>query len=191
MTVSRFDFQPTLTGERIAVRPLAEADFEALFTAARDPEIWAGHPAKDRHRREVFAAYFAFLLDSATALVVLERASEKVIGCSRYYVAPDTPDCVSIGFTFLDRAHWGGSTNFELKRLMLDHAFRSVSVVWFHIDPTNVRSQKATAKLGAVHAYDATLDLSGTPAEWMCFRLGKADWERTSIAAELALGRGR
>ncbi|WP_421709237.1 GNAT family N-acetyltransferase [Algihabitans sp.] len=191
MTISDFDFQPILTGKAIAVRPLAKGDFEALFAAASDPAIWAGHPAKDRYRREVFAAYFAFLLDSGKALIVLERGSRSVIGCSSYYVAPDTPDSVSIGFTFLRRSHWGGQTNFEPKRLMLDHAFRSVRDVWFHIDPTNVRSQKATAKLGAVHAYDTILDLSGTPVEWMCFRLGKADWDRTCEVAAVVSGRGR
>lgn len=38
--------------------------------------------------------------------------------------------------------------------------------VWFHIDPSNIRSRKATAKLGAKHVYDAALNLSGNPASW-------------------------
>jgi RimJ/RimL family protein N-acetyltransferase len=39
---------------------------------------------------------------------------------------------------------------------MLDHAFKSYPDVRFHIAPANIRSQKATAKLGADYVYEAT-----------------------------------
>ena len=71
----------------------------------------------------------------------------------------------------------GWRTNFALKRLMLDHAFRSFPEVWFHIAPSNLRSQKATARLGATHVRTASLDLSGTPADWMCYRLTRPEWQ--------------
>jgi N-acetyltransferase len=38
---------------------------------------------------------------------------------------------------------WGGYTNSELKTSMLNHAFSRVKTVWFHVDATNIRSQKA------------------------------------------------
>ncbi len=110
---------------------------------------------------------------------MVDQASGKIIGCSRYYPAPDQPDSISIGFTFLNHAYWGGGVNFELKRLMLDHAFRTFPEVWLHIAPNNIRLQKATAKLGAEHVYDAVLNLSGSPAPSMCFRLSKEAWKRT------------
>ncbi len=173
-----FDPQPTLRGEAIHLRPMAAGDLEGLYSAASDPDVWAGHPATDRYKRDKFEPYFAVLLASGTTLVAVDRRKDEIIGCSRYYVAPDMPDSVSIGFTFLNNAYWGGGTNFEMKRLMLDHAFAAYPGVWFHIAPTNIRSQKATGKLGAQHVYDATLDLSGTPSPWMCFRLGRDDWRR-------------
>jgi RimJ/RimL family protein N-acetyltransferase len=172
-----FNAQPSLDSDTLSLRGLRQGDFEGLFVAAGDPEIWAGHPARDRYKRDVFERYFDFLLKTASTLTVVDARTAKLIGCSRYYAAPDQADSISIGFTFLNHAYWGGATNFELKRLMLGHAFETFSEVWFHIDPTNVRSQKATAKLGARHAYDATLDLSGAPAPWMCFCLGKSAWE--------------
>jgi RimJ/RimL family protein N-acetyltransferase len=178
-TGSHFDAQPELESELLALRPLTIDDFDGLFAAAGHPEVWAGHPAKDRHKRDVFEKYFDFLLGTKSTLVVIDQASGKIIGCSRYYPAPDQPDSMSIGFTFLHHAYWGGGVNFELKRLMLDHAFKTFPEVWFHIGPDNVRSQKATAKLGAEHVYDATLNLSGSPAPGMCFRLSKDAWERT------------
>lgn len=174
-----FNAQPELASDLLALRPLKPEDFDNLFAAAGHPEIWAGHPAKDRYKRDVFERYFDFLLSTKSALVVVDQASGSVIGCSRYYTAPDQPDSISIGFTFLNHAYWGGRVNFELKRLMLNHAFKTFSEVWFHIGPNNIRSQKATSKLGAEHAYDATLDLSGSPAPAMCFRLSKDAWERT------------
>ncbi len=176
---ARFDPQPTLAGETVAVRPLAASDRSGLQAAAADPETWVGHPAKDRWKPEAFGPYFDFLLASGTTLAILDRPSGRIIGCSRYYVAPDRPDDISIGFTFLDLAFWGGRTNFEVKRLMLGHAFASFPTVWFHIDPTNRRSQVATARLGAVHDHDATLDLAGKPVPWLCFRLDRAAWEET------------
>jgi N-acetyltransferase len=181
-----FNPQPELTGPTLQLRPLRPDDLDALHAAASDPATWAGHPAKERHKREVFEPYFKFLLSSGTTLAVIDRASGAVIGCSRYYVPPDQPDGIAVGFTFLNNAYWGGATNRAMKQLMLGHAFESFPEVWFHIDPTNIRSQKATAKLGAVHAYDATLDLSGTPARWMCFRLRRGDWAAVSAESGAA-----
>lgn len=170
---------PHLAGPTLDLRPLAADDRDALHAAAADPETWAGHPARDRWQRATFDPYFDFLLRSGGTLVVIERASGRVIGASRYYVPPERPDGIAIGFTFLDRAFWGGRTNFEMKRLMLGHAFESYPEVWFHIDPTNLRSQVATGRLGAVHVETRQADISGKPAEWMCFRLDRETWRRT------------
>jgi len=38
-----------------------------------------------------------------------------------------------------------------MKRLMLDHAFQFVDNVVFMVGPTNLRSQKALEKIGAVN----------------------------------------
>jgi N-acetyltransferase len=174
-----FNPQPRLFSSALELRPLKPDDLESLYLVASAPEVWEGHPAKDRHQREVFVPYAQSLLDSGTTLVVIDSQTDKVIGCSRYYVSPDQPDSISIGFTFLHHTYWGGATNFELKHLMLSHAFKSFAEVWFHIAPSNIRSQKATAKLGAEHVGDAVLDLSGSATLWMCFRLARETWEKT------------
>ena len=179
-----FTSQPVLAGDTLLLRPLDADDFEALQAAAGDPETWAGHPAKDRHKANVFRPYFDFLLASGGALVIEDRNKGQIIGCSRYYTAPDMPGSISIGFTFLNFAYWGGAWNFQLKQLMLGHAFKSFDAVWFHIDPTNIRSQKATKHLGAIHVYDATLALGKDPANWKCYRLTREAWAQT-VAARL------
>lgn len=171
-----FDRQPVLDdGVALRLRPLVADDFQGLHQAASDPEVWAGHPATDRWKPQVFRPYFDFLI-AHQSLAITDRATGRIIGGSRYYIPPDAPDAIGIGFTFLERAHWGGATNRGVKALMLAHAFAHVDEVWFHIAPTNIRSQKATARLGAVHMRTATLDLSGASAEWMCFRLTPDAW---------------
>jgi RimJ/RimL family protein N-acetyltransferase len=148
---SAFDFSATLTGPTITLRPLRAEDFDELYAAASDPLIWEQHPDPLRHQREVFRDNF-FLggVSCGSAFVVTEKASGRVIGSSRYYEWDAARKEVAIGYTFLVRDHWGGATNAEMKRLMLDHAFRWAEVVWLHIGADNWRSRKAAEKIGAV-----------------------------------------
>jgi len=145
-----FDFQPTLQGERLVVRPLRADDWDALYAAASDPVIWALHPESDRWQRPVFEQFFAEALKCGAAFAILERASGRIIGSSRYYEFDAARSEVAIGYTFLTRDHWGGATNGELKALMLDHAFQVVRAVIFHVGESNLRSRRAVEKLGAV-----------------------------------------
>jgi len=94
-----FDPQPVLSCDMLELRPFNLDDLEALYLVASAPEVWEDHPAKDRHHREVFEPYAKFLLSSGTMLVVIDRQTRKIIGCSRYYVSSDHPESISIGFT--------------------------------------------------------------------------------------------
>src|SRR5215470_10291817 len=135
-----FDLQPTLRGRLIDVRPLRPEDFEALFSAASDPLIWEQHPESDRYTREVFQKFFDGAIESKGAVAVIDRKSGRVIGTSRYYNFDADEREVEIGFTFLERAYWGGAYNGELKSLMLDHAFEFVDRVAFVVGENNLRS---------------------------------------------------
>jgi RimJ/RimL family protein N-acetyltransferase len=144
-----FDLQPTLKGELIELRPLRPQDFDALFSSASDPKIWEQHPESDRYQRDVFQRFFDGALESKGAFAIIERRSGRIIGSSRYCNLDLTNREVEVGWTFLEREFWGGTYNRELKRLMLDHAFRFVDRVVFVVGETNFRSQKALEKIGA------------------------------------------
>src|SRR5438034_6882672 len=144
-----FDLQPSLTGTLIQLRPLELEDFPALFGASSDPLIWEQHPEPDRYKREVFQRFFDGAIASKGAFAVIELKSGRIIGSSRYYDYDPAQREVVVGFTFLERAFWGGSYNRELKSLMLDHAFRFVDRVLFQVGENNLRSQKALEKIGA------------------------------------------
>src|SRR5690606_19130109 len=145
-----FDFQPILTSDLLALRPLRQADYDALYAVARDPLIWQQHPAHDRHEEPVFRALFKESMASGGALVAVERENDQVIGSSRYHEYDPARSEVEIGWSFLARAYWGGRYNGEMKRLMLTHAFRFVETVLFVIGPQNLRSQRAVEKIGGV-----------------------------------------
>ncbi len=147
------DLQPTLTGDRLKLRPLTEDDWEAMYAVASDPLLWEVHPAWDRYKEPVFREYFAGAMKSHGALAVIDRATDKIIGGSRYanyanYVAERNE--IEIGWSFLSRDYWGGAFNREMKMLMLTHAFRFFDSVRFNIGATNLRSRRAVEKIGAV-----------------------------------------
>lgn len=143
------DRQPVLAGENVMLRPLVEADREALYQVASDPLIWEVHPAHDRWQRAVFDAFFADALAQGGALAIVERPGGATIGSSRFQnYAPATGGSVEIGWTFLARSHWGGSANREVKWLMLGHALANVERAFFTVGEHNLRSRRAMEKIG-------------------------------------------
>ena len=145
-----FDPQPTLVGATVTLSPLCAADWDALFAVAADPLIWAVHPAHDRWQEPVFRRFFADAIASGGCLVVRDRASGAVIGSSRYDRTRAEPGEVEIGWTFLARAYWGGTTNREIKTLMIDHALRWFDAAVFYVGERNIRSRRAMEKIGGV-----------------------------------------
>jgi len=144
-----FDLQPILSGNLIKLRPLTRDDFEPLFAAASDPLIWEQHPESDRYTRKVFQNYFDGAMESKGAFAIIDRKSGRIVGSSRYCNLNKAKSEVEIGWTFLERAFWGGTYNRELKSLMLGHAFRFIDRVLFVVGENNIRSQKALEKIGA------------------------------------------
>ena len=132
------------------VRPLRAGDFDELYLVAADPLLWEQHPETERWREDVFRAYFADHLASGGAFAIVERASGKLIGATRYDNHDPEASEVEIGWTFLARPFWGGIHNADVKRVMLEHAFQSVGTVVFLVDANNLRSRRAVEKIGAV-----------------------------------------
>ncbi len=144
------DLQPTLHGTRLDLRPLQADDWDALFAVASDPLIWEQHPNYDRYKEEVFREFFHVALESQSALVAIDRANGMIIGSSRFNGYDAERRELEIGWSFLARSYWGGKYNAEMKRLMLDYAFKSVDRVLFVIGPNNIRSQQAIQRVGGV-----------------------------------------
>lgn len=109
----------------------------------------------------MFLPYFQGFLTSDGTLSVIGSATKAVIGCSKYHTSEDAAGDISIGGTFLAGAKRGGAINAELKRLMLNHAFKTCERG--DINPANIRPQKATAKISAMFDHDAVIRISRAP----------------------------
>jgi len=144
-----FDLQPHLKGQLIELRPLAPDDWDDLFAVASDPLIWEQHPESDRYKEDVFKVFFEEALESGGAFVVIDKTNQQIIGSTRFYGYDPEKSEIEIGWTFLGRKYWGGRYNAEMKRLLLDHAFKFVESVIFFVGEKNFRSQKAMEKIGA------------------------------------------
>lgn len=168
------DLQPTLTGERVLIRPLREDDWDEMFAVAADPLIWELHPVRDRYMEPVFREFFDGAIASKSAFAFVDRASGRIIGSSRYHgYDPETRE-IEIGWTFLSREFWGGSYNAEVKRLLLDHAFRFADVVVFIVGESNYRSQRAMEKIGGVRRAEVLQrELNGVTSTHVVFEIRK------------------
>jgi len=104
----------------------------------------------DRYKETVFKEFFREALQSGGALIAVDSKDSRVIGSSRFHGYNQEKSEIEIGWTFLARSHWGGVYNREMKRLMLQHAFKFVNSVVFLVGPQNFRSQRAMEKIGGV-----------------------------------------
>jgi len=176
--MSQPDFQPTLTGPAVLIRPVVAADWTELFAAGSDPEIWKVHPRSDRYTEPEFRKYFDSAVASKMAFVFVERSTGRLIGSSRYYGYDAALSEIEIGWTFIVREFWGGATNREVKRLMLDHAFSFVDTVIFWVGEANWRSQGAMTKIGGVKRDGLfTRELSGATPHFI-FEISKSRYEQ-------------
>lgn len=169
-----FDFQPTLTGALIAMRPYADADFEDLYAIASDPLIWEVHPAPERAERHHFKANIDDALADQGGLVAVERATGGIVGFSRYSQLFVDPGDIEIGWTFLSRHLWGGQYNRDMKRIMLTHALDSFSRVIFRVAANNGRSRRAMEKIGGeLIPWAETLTLFDRQTPYIAYAIGR------------------
>jgi RimJ/RimL family protein N-acetyltransferase len=174
-----FELQPTnLKNELVQLVPLQHEDFEILYKVASDPLIWEQHPNKNRYKREVFKTYFEGAMESGGAFIFYDVRTGEPVGSSRFYEYDEEKNSVAIGYTFLARDHWGSTYNTAVKSLMLDHAFRFVENVIFHIGANNIRSQKAIERLGAKKISELQMNYYGEQQQLnFVYNIKKKDWE--------------
>ena len=145
-----FDYQPDLTDGTVRLRPMRGEDWSALYAVACDPAIWTVHPVSGRWKEPSFREFFDLCLASGRAVIIEDAASGDVIGSSRYDRERAEDGEVEIGWTFLARDRWGGTTNAAVKRLMIAHALATFDRVIFLIGEGNVRSRRALEKIGGM-----------------------------------------
>lgn len=174
-----FETQPILETEKMLLLPLREEDFESLYAAASDPKIWEQHPNKDRWRREVFHTFFDGAMQSKGAFKIVDKATGNTIGSTRFYDYSEPGNSIFIGYTFYAVAYWGKGINPAVKAAMLNHAFRFVSKVYFHIGASNIRSQVAIGRIGAEKIAEQEVNYFGEePRMNFLYEISKEKWAK-------------
>lgn len=147
--------QPTLTGEHIVLRPLALSDRQALLDAAADGELWNLKVTVVPDERTVDAYLDTALQGRAAGTVmpfaIVERASGRVIGSTRFWKIDRNNRKLEIGHTWLSASAQRTRANTEAKWLLLAYAFDTLQCVrvQFTTDELNEKSRAAILRLGA------------------------------------------
>ena len=146
---------PTLTGQRIKLRPLELSDAPLLVEAASDGELW-NLPFTVVPSAQTVNDYIQHALSGRQAgtilpFVTVDIESGKVIGCTRFWKIDMKNRKLEIGSTWL-AARWQRTwANTEAKFLMLQYAFETLDCVrvQFTTDVINEKSRRAILRLGA------------------------------------------
>jgi len=145
----------TLEGRHVRLEPLAKAHLAGLAEVGLHEELWRWIPTAVRTREEM-AAYIETALQEqergvSLPFAILEKATGRAIGSSRYGNIDRTHHRVEIGWTWVAREWQRTAMNTEAKYLLLKHAFESLGCMRVELktDSLNEKSRAAILRIGA------------------------------------------
>ncbi len=145
-----------LRGSIVRLEPLTLDHVAALARVGLDPALWLWVP-NQVHTPEDMRAYVSTALDEqrrgvSLPFVIIDQASDQVIGSTRYANIETTHRRLEIGWTWLTPSHQRSGANTEAKLLLLTQAFDVLGAMRVELktDSLNQKSRTAIARLGAV-----------------------------------------
>lgn len=145
----------TLEGRFVRLEPLAAHHQAGIRAAIEDGELWKLFvtlvPKPQDVDKFIDNALMAQLAGDGLAFATVDKASNKIVGSTRFMKAHKAYKRVEIGFTFIAQSFQKTQINTEAKLLMLAHAFedRKLNRVELLTDYLNARSRAAILRLGA------------------------------------------
>jgi N-acetyltransferase len=146
----------TLEGRHMRLEPLTMAHLAGLAEVGLDEELWQWIPTPVRTAKEM-ETYIQTALDEqargvSLPFAIVERASGKAIGSTRYGNIERTHHRVEIGWTWVARDWQRSAVNTEAKYLLLKHAFETLGCMRVELktDSLNERSRAAILRIGAL-----------------------------------------
>lgn len=158
MSQAPFDPRPVvLVGTHVRLEPLNERHATDLLAAAGDDDAWRFMPAPSpKTIADSCAMIRAAMTETESgqevAFAVVERASGRAVGSTRYLDLARAHRALEIGWTWLGRPWQRTPINTEAKLLLLTHAFETLGAhrVTLKTDARNEVSQRAIERIGAV-----------------------------------------
>jgi len=145
----------TLVGHGVRLEPLALSHTQALIEAAQDGELWnlrvTSVPEPDQTSAYIQAALDGHAAGHMLPFVVIDAATNTVIGSTRYHDIIASVARLEIGYTWYAKSRQRSHVNTACKLLLLTHAFDTLgaAVVGWRTDNFNFASQRAIERLGA------------------------------------------
>ncbi len=155
MTAEMIVMPVTLEGAHVRLEPLAKTHLEGLAAVGLDEELWRWIPTSVGTREEM-AAYIETALNEqergvSLPFAIVEKATGRTIGSTRYGNIDQTHHRVEIGWTWVAREWQRTAINTEAKYLLLKHAFETLGCMRVELktDSLNECSRAAILRLGA------------------------------------------
>ena len=148
-------YQTTLTGKIVTLISLKREHTNALIEASSDGELWNLWYTSVPNTKTIDAyldkAFSDQEVGSALLFAVVDNATQKIIGTTRYCNADNLNHRVEIGYTWYAKSYQRTGVNTECKYLLLTHAFETLNsiAVEFRTHWHNQASRTAIARLGA------------------------------------------
>ncbi|MGH9871207.1 MAG: GNAT family N-acetyltransferase [Pyrinomonadaceae bacterium] len=145
----------TLEGQHTRLEPLSLAHQEALISAAGDGELWNSIvtivPNRETVVEYIEEALAAQAQGSELPFVIIQKATGRVVGTTRFYYIQPQQRNAAIGYTWVSASVQRTAVNTEAKLLLLTHAFEPWQCVRveFITDVLNEQSRAAILRLGA------------------------------------------
>ncbi|WP_199610216.1 GNAT family N-acetyltransferase [Flocculibacter collagenilyticus] len=186
-----------LKGEHVTLKPLKLEHRNALVEAATDGKLWelwfTAVPSEKSIDTYLEKAFTDAGQGVSLPFVVIDNATQKVIGCTRFCNAVPQHRRVEIGYTWYAKSYQKTAVNTECKWLLLDHAFSQLNAiaVEFRTHWHNHASRNAIARLGAKQdgvIRNATIEPDGALRDTVVFSIIQSEWPSVSksLLAKLA-----
>ncbi len=144
-----------LEGQHVRLEPLAKAHLAGLARVGLEEELWRWIPEPVRTVEEM-AAYIETALQEqergvSLPFALIEKATGRAIGSTRYGNIDRTHHRVEIGWTWVAREWRRTAVNTEAKYLLLRQAFETLGCIRVELktDSLNEKSRAAILRIGA------------------------------------------
>jgi RimJ/RimL family protein N-acetyltransferase len=186
----------TLEGRQVRLEPLAKAHLAGLAQVGLDEELWRWIPTPVKTAEEM-AGYMETALQEqergvALPFAILEKATGRAIGSTRYGNIDRTHHRVEIGWTWVAREWQRTAMNTEAKYLLLKHAFETLGCMRVELktDSLNERSRAAILRLGAREEgifRNHMITASGRIRHTVYFSIIDSEWPAVKVRLEAIL----
>ncbi|MBD8488841.1 GNAT family N-acetyltransferase [Echinicola sp. CAU 1574] len=174
-----------LEGEKVKLIPLQKSHRNELLEVTSDGKLWelwfTSVPSAETIDQYISKAMEEKTAQSSLPFVIMDKSSQKIVGCTRFCNAALIHRRLEIGYTWYAKSAQRTGINTECKYLMLQYAFEHLNciAVQFKTDWFNLPSRNAISRLGAKQdgvLRNDRLNADGTYRDTVVFSIIKQEW---------------